>query len=140
MAAVVEVARKIDSSVAWFASLGSARSRNLGAHQHDERPLRRCQLGDAFDQNHAATLVAVFLLGSVVRVPCTTDDADEAGLAMLETALTAAAMEKALAAGVETPQVSVVRDIKQAEIVGQQMFIEATLRVTASGRPRIAAG
>ena len=64
----------------------------------------------------------------------------EAGLAMLETALTAAAMEKALAAGVETPQVSVVRDIKQAEIVGQQMFIEATLRVTASGRPRIAAG
>lgn len=64
----------------------------------------------------------------------------EAGLAMLETALTAAAMEKALAAGVEVPQVSVLRDIKQAEIVGQQVFIEATLRVTASGRPRIAAG
>jgi hypothetical protein len=30
------------------------------------------------------------------------------------------------------------RDIREAEVEGRAMFIEATLTVTASGRPRVA--
>ena len=62
----------------------------------------------------------------------------DAGLEALERALTEAAKAKAIAAGVSVPRVTVNREIKEAEVEGQQMFIEATLRVTASGRPRIA--
>jgi hypothetical protein len=32
----------------------------------------------------------------------------------------------------------VMRDVRQAEVEGRPMFIEATVTVTASGRPRVA--
>jgi archaeosine-15-forming tRNA-guanine transglycosylase len=35
-------------------------------------------------------------------------------------------------------RVLVKRDVKEAEIEGRSMFIEATINVTASGRPRVA--
>ena len=63
---------------------------------------------------------------------------DEA-MAMLEDALTIAAGDSARAAGVEEIRFAVARDIKQVNIEGQMMFIEATVKVTAQGRPRIAA-
>lgn len=62
----------------------------------------------------------------------------DAALAALETALTDIVRAKARAAGVDDMRVSVTRDIKQAEVEGQPLFIEATLRAVASGRPRIA--
>ena len=61
-----------------------------------------------------------------------------AALAALEAALTDIVRGKARAAGVDDMRVKVARDIKQAEVGGQPMFIEATLRAVASGRPRIA--
>ncbi len=64
----------------------------------------------------------------------------ETALAALEAALGAEASEKAGNAGVLAPRLHAERDIKQAEIEGQPMFISATVRVTASGRPRIATG
>jgi len=66
----------------------------------------------------------------------------ESGAAMdaLETALTLEASARALAAGVEEVRLSVIRDVTEVEIEGQPMFIEARLRVTAQGRPRIAVG
>ncbi len=63
-----------------------------------------------------------------------------AALSALEVALGAEATARAHAAGVIAPRLSTDRDIKQAEIEGQPMFISATLRVTATGRPRIATG
>ncbi|MDO6591399.1 hydantoinase/oxoprolinase family protein [Loktanella sp. D2R18] len=67
-------------------------------------------------------------------------DNQEVGLAVLETCLSAHVTAKAQAAGVDTPRISVDRDIKQAKIADKHMFIEAVFRVTASGRPRIATG
>ncbi|MCF2905989.1 hydantoinase/oxoprolinase family protein [Octadecabacter sp. CECT 8868] len=52
--------------------------------------------------------------------------------------LTASATEQATAAGVEEVRVTESLDLREAQIEAQTMFIEATLRVTASGRPRIA--
>ena len=62
----------------------------------------------------------------------------DSGLAALEQALTDVAKAKAVAAGVAAPRINVACDMKEAEIEGHQTFIEATMRVTASGRPRIA--
>jgi N-methylhydantoinase A/oxoprolinase/acetone carboxylase beta subunit len=67
-------------------------------------------------------------------------DNHDHGLDAMTTQLTAQVTAKAQAAGVDTPRISVDRDIKQADIAGKPMFIEATIRVIASGRPRIAAG
>ncbi|WP_375254064.1 hydantoinase/oxoprolinase N-terminal domain-containing protein [Yoonia sp.] len=64
-------------------------------------------------------------------------DRDQA-LDVLEAALHAEAEVAARASGVEEVRFSVSRDISQAEIENRVMFIEATLRVEASGRPRIA--
>jgi len=66
----------------------------------------------------------------------------ESGSAMdaLEVALTLDARARALAAGVEEVRLSVIRDVTEVDIEGQPMFIEARLRVTAQGRPRIAIG
>ncbi len=61
-------------------------------------------------------------------------------LAALEAALTEEAMAKARASGVEELRLVVDRDIREIEVEGQPMFIEARLRVTAQGRPRIAIG
>lgn len=66
-------------------------------------------------------------------------DRDRA-LAAMEAALTAEAEARARAAGVDDMRVSVARDIKEVDIEGQPMFIEAEITVTAQGRPRIAAG
>tara|TARA_R110002051_G_scaffold136036_1_gene208774 strand:- start:14250 stop:16256 length:2007 start_codon:yes stop_codon:yes gene_type:complete len=61
-------------------------------------------------------------------------------LDVLEAALKAEAESMVLAAGVEEIRFTTVRDIKQVEIEGQSMFIEAQVKVTAHGRPRIAVG
>ena len=60
--------------------------------------------------------------------------------AALQSALTTEAAAKARDAGVAEIRLSVDRDINQVEVEGQMMFIEARLRVTAQGRPRIATG
>lgn len=64
----------------------------------------------------------------------TADDA----MAALEDALRAEAGESAHAAGVEEIRYTVIRDVKQVDVEGQSMFIEASVKVTAQGRPRIA--
>lgn len=64
-------------------------------------------------------------------------DRDEA-LKALETVLQSEAEEKVRASGVEEIRFSVSRDISELEVENRPMFIEATLRVEASGRPRIA--
>lgn len=67
-------------------------------------------------------------------------DDQKSGLAELETHLTDQVATKAQDAGVTTPRISVEHDVKQANIAGKPMLIEATVKVTASGRPRIATG
>ena len=62
----------------------------------------------------------------------------EAALQALETALIADASARARDAGAVDLRITVERDIKQVEIEGRQMFIEARLTATASGRPRVA--
>ncbi|MBD1203269.1 MAG: hydantoinase/oxoprolinase family protein [Rhodobacteraceae bacterium] len=64
----------------------------------------------------------------------------EAALEAMEAALVAEAMARARAAGAEEVQVRVARDVKEAEVEGRSMFIEATVSATASGRPRVAHG
>ena len=59
-------------------------------------------------------------------------------LDVLEAALKVEATGMVMAAGVEEIRFTTVRDIKQVEIEGQSMFIEAQVKVTAHGRPRIA--
>ena len=61
-------------------------------------------------------------------------------IAALERALTSEAETQAEAAGVEEVRLSVTRDISEIEVEGQPMFIEAKIKVTALGRPRIATG
>lgn len=74
---------------------------------------------------HLATGVEVF-------------SSSEAALAALESALVAEASERARAAGAVDLRVTVDREVKEVEIEGRQMFIEAKLTATASGRPRVA--
>ncbi len=69
--------------------------------------------------------------------PQTFSDRDTA-VATLEAALRAQAEAAVRASGVEEIRFSVTQDIAEAEIENRTMFIEATLRVEASGRPRIA--
>jgi hypothetical protein len=69
--------------------------------------------------------------------PQTYADRDTA-LGALEAALQTEAEAKVRASGVEEIRVSVARDISQIDVEGRAMFIEATIRVEASGRPRIA--
>ncbi len=64
----------------------------------------------------------------------------DVALAALESALCAAARTAASAAGVAAPRLTVHRDIQQADVEGTAMFVSATLRVIAAGRPRIARG
>ena len=62
----------------------------------------------------------------------------DTALAALETALTEEATARARAAGAEDLHLTTTRDLREAEIEGRQMFIEATITVTAAGRPRVA--
>ncbi len=64
----------------------------------------------------------------------------DTALAALEAALVAEASTRAHAAGAEELHVTVSRDIREAEVEGRAMFIEASVTVTASGRPRVAHG
>lgn len=64
----------------------------------------------------------------------------DAAIAALESALLAEAGARARAAGAEDVRLSVTRDIREADVEGRRMFIEATISATASGRPRIAHG
>lgn len=64
----------------------------------------------------------------------------EAALGAMEVALVAEAEARARAAGAEEVQLRVARDVREAEVEGRSMFIEATVTVTASGRPRVAHG
>ena len=59
-------------------------------------------------------------------------------LERLETVLRQEAVADAEASGAEDIHVDVTRDIRKAEIEGQDIFIEASVTVSASGRPRIA--
>jgi N-methylhydantoinase A/oxoprolinase/acetone carboxylase beta subunit len=62
----------------------------------------------------------------------------DAALDALETALVAEATARAQAAGAADLRVTATRDIREALVEGNPMFIEATVTVTASGRPRVA--
>ena len=65
-------------------------------------------------------------------------DTKEAAMDAVEAALRQEAKDRARLAGAEELRFAAIRDIREAVIEGQPMFIEAHLRVTASGRPRIA--
>ena len=73
-------------------------------------------------------------LATGLEVFNTSDDA----LAAVEAALVAEASDRARAAGAVDLRVSVDRAVKEVEIEGRTMFIEARVTVTASGRPRVA--
>ena len=62
----------------------------------------------------------------------------DAALEAVETALVAEATARAQAAGAADLRVTATRDIREAQVEGNPMFIEATVTVTASGRPRVA--
>ncbi len=64
----------------------------------------------------------------------------DAALDAVEAAMIAEASARARAAGAEEVTVAVSRDLREALVEGQPMFIEATVTATASGRPRIAHG
>ena len=64
----------------------------------------------------------------------------DAALAEMEAHLTREASARARQSGAEDLRITVVRDIRSAEVEGQTMFIEAVVTVTASGRPRVAHG
>lgn len=62
---------------------------------------------------------------------------DEA-LAAMEAALSAEARARALAAGAVDLRLTAERALREAEVEGTLLFIEGTVTVTASGRPRVA--
>ncbi|MBI1170500.1 hydantoinase/oxoprolinase family protein [bacterium] len=62
----------------------------------------------------------------------------DAALDALEAALVAEASARAREAGAEDLHVSTTRDIREANVEGRAMFIEATVTAVASGRPRVA--
>ena len=62
----------------------------------------------------------------------------EAALSAMEAALGAEVRLRAQAAGAADMRVTVVRDVREAQVEGRAMFVEATVTATASGRPRVA--
>ncbi len=62
----------------------------------------------------------------------------EAAMAATEAALTLEAVRRAKHAGAEDLRITTARDLRSASVEGQPMFVEATISVTASGRPRVA--
>lgn len=62
----------------------------------------------------------------------------DTALAALRTALQEQATAQAKASGVEEVRLTETLDLREAQVEAQVMFIEATMRVTARGRPRIA--
>jgi N-methylhydantoinase A/oxoprolinase/acetone carboxylase beta subunit len=61
-----------------------------------------------------------------------------AALAALEARLSEEAGTRARAAGVEAARITAERSLRDAEVEGQRVFVEGRIRVTATGRPRIA--
>ncbi|HCP82155.1 MAG TPA: hydantoinase [Octadecabacter sp.] len=61
----------------------------------------------------------------------------ETALEELRKTLTTQATEKAKASGVDEIRITENLDLREAQIEAQTMFIEANLRITARGRPRI---
>jgi N-methylhydantoinase A/oxoprolinase/acetone carboxylase beta subunit len=61
----------------------------------------------------------------------------DTALRALRAALTEQATKQATASGVEEVRITESLNLREAQIEAQTMFIEATLRVTARGRPRI---
>jgi N-methylhydantoinase A/oxoprolinase/acetone carboxylase beta subunit len=62
----------------------------------------------------------------------------EEALSALERAVSEAVTVRAKASGAEEVRLSVTRDVREAEVEGKSMFVEAKVTVTASGRPRVA--
>jgi N-methylhydantoinase A/oxoprolinase/acetone carboxylase beta subunit len=62
----------------------------------------------------------------------------DAALSAVEAALSADASARALRAGAVDLHLTTTRDIREAEVEGRMIFVEAVLSVTASGRPRVA--
>ena len=65
-----------------------------------------------------------------------TDEA--AALDVAEAHVRASVAERALAAGTDTAEIEVERDVRTATVEGQRSFIEARVVAVAAGRPRIA--
>ena len=61
-----------------------------------------------------------------------------AAMAALETTLRRDATARAHAAGAHDLRITATHDLREAEIEGRKMFIEAEITVTAQGRPRVA--
>ena len=64
----------------------------------------------------------------------------EQALSAMEAAVVDDASRRAQAAGAADLRVVVTRDLREAEVEGRVMFIEAVVSATASGRPRVARG
>ena len=64
----------------------------------------------------------------------------DAALDALQAALSDQARDRAQRAGAEHLTLTHTRDIREVEIEGRSMFVEAEVTVTATGRPRIAHG
>ena len=64
----------------------------------------------------------------------------DAALAAMEAAVVEEASAQARAAGAADVTVVVTRDVREAEVEGRAMFIEAMVSAVASGRPRVAHG
>ncbi|MGB8813486.1 MAG: hydantoinase/oxoprolinase family protein [Paracoccaceae bacterium] len=62
----------------------------------------------------------------------------DAALDAMEAVLVVEASSRAKRAGAEEVRIIVTRDIREADVEGRAMFIEATITATASGRPRVA--
>jgi N-methylhydantoinase A/oxoprolinase/acetone carboxylase beta subunit len=62
----------------------------------------------------------------------------EAAMERMLATLIAEASTRAKRAGADEVLVSTTQDVREAEVEGRVMFIEATLTATASGRPRVA--
>ena len=62
----------------------------------------------------------------------------ETAMALLEDHLRGAVTEAALTAGAGNIQITAQRDIRRAQTEAREVFLEATIQVEASGRPRIA--
>jgi hypothetical protein len=78
----------------------------------------------------------LFRLTAGASIADFTDEA--AALEAAEAGVRATVAERAAAAGTDTADVEVERDIRTATVEGQRSFIEARIVATASGRPRIA--
>ncbi len=68
------------------------------------------------------------------------DFRDEAGaIAFAEEQLRCLVGRLAVEAGTDCAEIDIRRDVREATVEGQRMFVEATITASASGRPRIAA-